>query len=116
MIPSVEVWTDLESLDQTDVLQAHSDVLRDSAPDRWGRRIVLRELAEQAASQGISPRSLDDADFFLGVSDQVRQGALRFKKPNGAAFLSPANSVPPLIQLPQLLRASHNVMNESAHE
>lgn len=27
MIPSVEVWTDLESLDQTDVLQAHSDVL-----------------------------------------------------------------------------------------
>lgn len=27
MIPSVEVWTDLGSLDQTDVLQAHSDVL-----------------------------------------------------------------------------------------
>ena len=27
MTPSVEVWTDLGSLDQADVLQAHSDVL-----------------------------------------------------------------------------------------
>ena len=89
---------------------------RDSAPDRWGRRIVLRELAEQASSQGVAPRTLDDADFLLGVSDQVRQGSLRFKAPGDSRYLSPTESVPPLIQLPRLLDASRKVACDSSHE
>lgn len=90
--------------------------LRDSAPDRWGRRIVLREQAEHAAALGVSPHSLDDADFLLGVSDVVRQGALRFKAPGESQYLSPTGAGPPLIQLPRLLAASKTVGAESAHE
>jgi len=44
-------------------------VFADSAPDRWGRRLVLRAQARQ---------SMTDAEYLLAVSDKTRQGAIRF--------------------------------------
>ncbi len=80
--------------------------LRDSAPDRWGRHIVLREHQALAARDGVAPRALDDVDYLLGVSDASRQGSLRFRTPGDSRYLSAAGTVPPVVQLPRLLSAS----------
>lgn len=80
--------------------------LRDSAPDRWGRHIVLREHQALAARDGVAPRALDDVDYLLGVSDASRQGSLRFRTPGDSRYLSAAGTVPPVVRLPRLLSAS----------
>jgi serine/threonine-protein kinase HipA len=51
----------------------------DCAPDRWGRTLVTRCEAAQARAAGREPRSLGEVDYLLGVRDDLRQGALRFR-------------------------------------
>lgn len=41
----------------------------DSAPDRWGRRLLARELKRTR---------LTEIEYLLGVNDLTRQGATRF--------------------------------------
>ena len=78
----------------------------DSAPDRWGRNLIEKAERIRARNEGVSPRQLDDLDFLLGVSDDTRQGALRFRFPEHEEFLGEPSRVPPLVSLPELLRAS----------
>ena len=52
----------------------------DSAPDRWGRNLIRKAERSRARDEGRVPRQLDDLDFLLGVSDDTRQGALRFRR------------------------------------
>lgn len=77
----------------------------DSAPDRWGRNLIEKGERTRAREENRVPRRLDDLDFLLGVSDDTRQGSLRFRLPGGA-FLGTPSHVPRLISLPALLRAS----------
>ena len=49
--------------------------LGDSAPDRWGRRLITRNEARRARTEGKTPRAPREIDFLLGVTDFVRQGA-----------------------------------------
>lgn len=81
----------------------------DSAPDRWGRNLLQRSERLEARRDGRSPRTLDDIDFLLGVNDETRQGALRYRLPDDDVFRSPHATVPRLVALPQLLRASDEV-------
>src|SRR5690348_11206324 len=53
--------------------------LGDSAPDRWGRRLITRNEARRARAAGKTPRAPREIDYLLGVTDVVRQGALRFR-------------------------------------
>ena len=86
---------------------------RDSAPDRWGRRLMNRKAQ---LSEGSSRRQLDEVDYLLGVSDEVRQGALRYKSPDGA-WLGEDGRIPPAVDLPKLIAASRSVLSdEEAHE
>lgn len=78
----------------------------DSAPDRWGRNLIEKAERARARSEGRAPRSLDDLDFLLGVSDDTRQGALRFRLAGETGFSGPPSTVPQLVSLPELLRAS----------
>lgn len=78
----------------------------DSAPDRWGRNLIEKAERTLAREEGRAPHRLDDLDFLLGVSDDTRQGALRFQLPGENAFLGRPATVPRLISLPELLRAS----------
>ncbi|SNY09458.1 type II toxin-antitoxin system HipA family toxin [Paractinoplanes atraurantiacus] len=50
--------------------------------------------------------TLDDRDYLLGVSDETRQGALRFKVEGEAQFQHPSPDVPKLIALPSLMYAA----------
>lgn len=79
----------------------------DSAPDRWGQNLMRREERERAAAAGSAPRSLRSGDFLLGVRDDTRQGAIRYRHPGTGDYHSAhRNAVPRLIELPRLLGGS----------
>lgn len=85
----------------------------DSAPDRWGRNLIEKAERTRAREEGRAPRGLDDLDFLVGVSDDTRQGALRFRLPSHEEFLGKPSSVPRLISLPELLHASDELASDA---
>ncbi len=91
----------------------------DSAPDRWGRVLMRRAERQRAKAEKRTPRTLLEVDYLLMVTDEARQGALRFTTGEGGAFLSPSDqrTIPPLIELPKLLSASEKIAeNPDAEE
>lgn len=78
--------------------------LSDSSPDRWGRLLLQRQEIALAKKEGRRPRTLDAFDYLLGVNDEARMGALRFKKePNGPFLALPSHdSIPPMTSLREL--------------
>jgi len=94
--------------------------LSDSAPDRWGRILMRRREEREAKAAGKTPRTLTELDYLLGINDEARQGALRFRKQEGGPFLAassgsmPAkNAIPPLVALPALLSASERFLEST---
>lgn len=90
---------------QTGLVRAFAD----SAPDRWGRNLIDKAERGRAREEGRAPRQLDDLDFLLGVSDDTRQGGLRFRLAGHKTFLGKPSSVPQLVSLPELLHAADEV-------
>lgn len=88
--------------------------LGDSAPDRWGQTLLRRDERRRAKAEGRTPRTLRDIDFLLGVTDSIRQGALRFSMSEGGPFVAPDNTlcVPPLVDLPRLLAATERFLSD----
>lgn len=87
----------------------------DTAPDRWGQNLMRREERDRAAAAHSTPRSLRGADFLLGVRDDVRQGAIRFRRPGTRDYYSAdRGAVPRLIELPRLLHAVDHLDDEAA--
>ncbi len=85
----------------------------DSAPDRWGRVLMLRAERRRAEDEGRKPRTLAEVDYLLMVDDEARQGALRFAEREGGPFLAGPGPrrIPPLIELPRLLSAAEHVLS-----
>ena len=82
----------------------------DSAPDRWGQNLMRREEHERAAAASSTPRSLRSGDFLLGVRDDTRQGAVRFRRPGTISYYSThRNAVPRMIELARLLHAADHL-------
>jgi serine/threonine-protein kinase HipA len=91
--------------------------LGDSAPDRWGRVLMDRLEASTARKEGRAPRKLMEIDYLLLVNDLARQGALRFRPPEGGEFLTgSAQSIPHCVDLPRLLAAAESVLGGSETE
>jgi serine/threonine-protein kinase HipA len=84
----------------------------DAAPDRWGRNLIAKRLRAEAAAESRAAPTLDDRDYLLGVSDETRQGALRFKTDVDDVFQHPAPEVPKLVALPALLHAANSVARD----
>ncbi len=86
----------------------------DSAPDRWGRALMRRMERRRAMREGGPPRTLQEIDYLLLVDDEARIGALRFAETVGGPFLrrEEAKRIPPLLELPRLLAAAENVLEE----
>lgn len=82
--------------------------LGDSAPDRWGRRLIARNEARRAREDGQTPRAPREFDYLIGVTDIVRQGALRFSFTPDGPFIAQGDdsSVPPLVNLGEMLTAA----------
>jgi serine/threonine-protein kinase HipA len=89
---------------QTPVGHPLFGALTDSAPDRWGRTLIARAERARANAENTAPRSLSEVDLLLGVRDDLRQGALRFRREGEPVFLAAeADGVPVLTDLPVLL-------------
>lgn len=94
-------------------------IFTDSSPDRWGRLLMQRRENVRARREGRRPRTLTEWDFLLGVHDETRLGALRFKLPNGPYIDSDTKlAAPPLASLRELQAASlqfEQHINEEEH-
>ena len=86
----------------------------DCAPDTWGRTLARRNEMLKAKQEKRARRMLSEFDYLMAVNDFARQGALRFKTEIDGDFVN-ANekeAIPPLVQLPKLLKASENLLED----
>lgn len=83
-------------------------VFADSCPDRWGRRLMNRREESRARERQEKPKKLLESDYLLGVYDESRMGALRFKTDLDGEFLSNDDefATPPWTSLRELEQAS----------
>jgi serine/threonine-protein kinase HipA len=79
-------------------------IFLDSAPDRWGRVLMQRRAALHARKTGARAPTLTDWDYLLGVHDEARLGALRFRANAEAPYLDDdsSNAAPPITSLSEL--------------
>jgi serine/threonine-protein kinase HipA len=67
--------------------KANFGLFLDSSPDRWGRLLMRRKEAALARNEG-REITLYESDYLLGVFDEQRMGALRFKTDPNGEFLN----------------------------
>ena len=93
--------------------QAIFGSIGDSAPDTWGRRLMQRAERRQAERDGRPVRTLFEIDYLLGVADETRLGALRFKWVGDDIFQAPPRAgVPALIELGRLLQITERILRD----
>lgn len=87
---------------------ANFGLFADSSPDRWGRMLMDRRERMQAQQEGRKPKKLYESDYLIGVYDETRMGALRFKLDEDGEFLSSdcETAAPPWTSLRTLEEAS----------
>ncbi|WP_066585163.1 type II toxin-antitoxin system HipA family toxin [Cellulomonas timonensis] len=88
---------------QTAVGRTMFGAMTDCSPDRWGRTLLDRAEAHAAREGGRTARTLREVDYLLGVRDDLRQGALRFRHADGPFLATEETGVPALTDLPELL-------------
>jgi serine/threonine-protein kinase HipA len=85
----------------------------DSAPDTWGRRLMQRAERRRANREHRAVRTLTESDYLLGVSDETRLGALRFRWVGDEVFQAPPRTgVPALIELGRLLQSTERILRD----
>ncbi len=93
--------------------QAIHGFLGDSAPDTWGRKLMQRAERRRAEREGRAVRTLMESDYLLGVSDETRLGALRFRRVGEERFLADSRSgVPALVDLGRLLQSTERILRD----
>jgi serine/threonine-protein kinase HipA len=88
----------------------------DSSPDRWGRVLMRRREALLARMENRAQKNLMQSDYLLGVFDEHRMGALRFKEALDGPFLNDNREMaaPPWISLRELEYASLQLENDDS--
>lgn len=90
----------------------------DSMPDTWGRTLMQRREPQRAKEEGREPRKLHDIDYLLGVYDESRMGALRFKLDPSGPFLETGSgiTIPPWTTLGELQEAVRIIESDEDDE
>ena len=90
----------------------------DSMPDTWGRTLMKRREAQLAKLKGEKAKTLYDIDFLLGVYDETRMGALRFKLDPKSDFLDndTKKATPPWSTVRELQQAVVYYENDTDNE
>lgn len=95
--------------------QSRFGIFADSSPDRWGQLLMKRRM-ERDIRDGLVPRDskLFESDYLLGVHDQFRVGAIRYKLNDEGNFLDDRDGVaaPPFVELRALEQASRALEND----
>ncbi|MDR0973715.1 MAG: type II toxin-antitoxin system HipA family toxin [Prevotellaceae bacterium] len=86
-------------------------VFTDSAPDRWGRVLMDRRESLLSRIEKRPRHNLMESDYLLGVFDEHRMGALRYKTSPDEEFLNDDQhfSTPPWTSLRELEQASYKL-------
>lgn len=89
-------------------------IFTDSMPDTWGRTLMKRRAAQFAKEKGEKTPTLYEIDFLLGVFDESRMGALRFKLNPEGDFLDNNKTAPtpPWSSVRELQNAASNFEND----
>jgi serine/threonine-protein kinase HipA len=82
---------------QTPASRALFGAFADSSPDGWGRALINRAERARARVAGTAPRSMSEFDVLLGVRDDLRQGALRFRLNEAGPFFALEDSGVPIL-------------------
>lgn len=90
-------------------------VFLDSMPDTWGRTLMKRKAAQLAKEKGGKAKTLYDIDYLLGVYDETRMGAFRFKLDPVGDFLDndSEKSAPPWATVGELQQAVVHYENDT---
>ena len=93
--------------------QAIFGSIGDSAPDTWGRRLMQRAERRLAERESRAVRTLAESDYLLGVADETRLGALRFRRLGEDVFQAPMRAgVPALVELGRLLHGTERMLRD----
>jgi len=93
-------------------------IFLDSMPDTWGKTLMRRRAIQEAKAKSQKAQKLYEIDYLLGVYDESRMGALRFKiDPNGS-FLDNSETAPkpPWSSVAELQEAAHKFENDDDNE
>jgi serine/threonine-protein kinase HipA len=111
------VLSDDTGQQQTLAGQALFGAFSDAAPDGWGRRLLRRNELHLAREHGRAERDVPEIDYLLGVRDDLRQGALRFRRNDRNSYLAEEREgVPHLIDMPRLLHAAERLERDQADD
>ena len=90
-------------------------IFLDSMPDTWGKTLMKRREAQNARARNVKAKTLYELDYLLGVYDETRMGALRFKIDPDGPFLDndTQNPTPPWSSLGDLQEAVNQLENET---
>jgi len=93
-------------------------IFLDSMPDTWGRTLMKRREAQRAIENNEKSKTLYDIDFLLGVYDESRMGALRFKTDLDGYFLNDNKNAtsPPWSSIRELQHAAHIFENDTENK
>jgi len=93
-------------------------VFLDSMPDTWGRTLMKRRAAQEASEKEEKAKTLYEIDYLLGVYDESRMGALRFKTDIKGDFLdnSGRSPTPPWSSIGDLQEAAKNFEKDNENE
>lgn len=86
----------------------------DSMPDTWGKTLMQRRAAQDARAKEEKAPKLYEIDYLLGVFDESRMGALRFKTELQGPFLDndAQSPTPPWSSLGELQEAVNHLEND----
>jgi serine/threonine-protein kinase HipA len=83
--PELQLYSGLHYLNEE---QSNFGIFLDSSPDRWGRILMRRREAALARKEEREEQKLFETDYLLGVFDEHRMGAIRFKLDKDSPFLN----------------------------
>lgn len=112
--PDLQLYSGVQYLRDTEKI--NFGLFLDSSPDRWGRVLMQRKEAAEARLQERNPKMLFETDYLLGVYDEHRMGALRFKTNENGPFLNDdeRNTAPPWTSIRELEQISLKLEDEDA--
>lgn len=109
--PNLQLYSGLHYLDED---QSNFGLFLDSSPDRWGRILMRRREAALARKEQREEQKLFETDYLLGVYDEHRMGAIRFKLDKDSPFLNNNREMaaPPWASLRELEQVSLRLEND----
>ncbi|WP_010103879.1 type II toxin-antitoxin system HipA family toxin [Verminephrobacter aporrectodeae] len=88
-------------------------IFLDSSPDRWGQTLMKRREMLEARDAKRPVRNLYAWDYLVGVQDETRQGALRFRREGENTFASVHPlAAPPVTSLRALQAVAYELANK----